>query len=98
MPSLLIESVHICTVPRHMARPGEGLATGVADVGAVSDVGALVCREVAGPREGLAAGGADVGAVAGMGAHVVRQVAGPREGLTAGGAGGIFDLTCGCGS
>ena len=70
MPSRLIESVHICAVPRHVTGPREGLATGRAGVRAVTDVGKLVSREVAGPREGLAAGGAGVGAVACMGALV----------------------------
>ena len=48
MPSLLIESVHLRTVPRQVAGPREGLAAGGAGVGAVTDVGKLVSRQVAG--------------------------------------------------
>ena len=74
--SLLIESVHLCAVDVQVARPREGLAAGGADVGAVADMGAHVCRQTAGLREGHAARGTGVGAVAGVGAHVCRQVAG----------------------
>ena len=81
---------------RQVARLGEGLATGGADVGAAAGMGEHVSRQAVGARKGLTAGGAGVGAVAGMGAHVSRQFARALAGLATDRALDKVDLALRC--